>query len=68
MNAAFDYVTDLVYLSDDDYVYPGNLEESLLYERIADSLDPMPPSPHDRLSKAEIAMVREWIESGAPTP
>jgi mono/diheme cytochrome c family protein len=68
MNGAFDYVTDLAYLSEgDDYVFPGNLDESLLYKRITDPEDSMPPSPNDHLSPAEVERIRAWIEAGAPT-
>jgi hypothetical protein len=44
-------------------IVPGDPEKSLLYEKVRDG--EMPPAKKDRLSEAEIAMIRRWIESGA---
>jgi mono/diheme cytochrome c family protein len=67
MNGEFDFVADLPFLVDDgEYVEPEDVEASKLWERIASREEPMPPSPNDRLDRAEKALVREWIEEGAP--
>jgi hypothetical protein len=35
--------------------------------RIADDADPMPPSPNPRLSEADRATLRAWVDAGAPS-
>lgn len=35
--------------------------------RVADDADPMPPSPNARLSEADRATLRAWVEAGAPS-
>jgi mono/diheme cytochrome c family protein len=49
-------------------VIPGKPEESELYQLITSTDDEkqMPPSTEPRLTDEEIAVVREWIEKGAP--
>ena len=47
-------------------VTPGSTGESLLLERVTDSLDPMPPTPHPPLSQAEVSVLQRWITEGAP--
>ncbi len=50
-------------------IVPGDLERSLLWERITtdDPHDRMPPaSTHRGLDPEEIATLRTWIEAGAP--
>ncbi len=49
-------------------VVPGKPEESMLYELIAEEDDPESwmPKEADRLPEAEIAVIRRWIEQGAP--
>lgn len=42
-----------------------NAEESYLFQRVRDG--EMPPEKAHQLSDAEIAKIRVWIESGAPT-
>ncbi len=44
-------------------IVPGKPEESLLYEKIHEGA--MPPDEKDRLSDAEIALIRRWIVGGA---
>ena len=47
-------------------VSPGDLKNSLLWERINDHNDPMPPQEtHKPLSAEQIDILRRWIESGA---
>ncbi|MGH0037518.1 MAG: heme-binding domain-containing protein [Myxococcota bacterium] len=69
MNGAFDFVTDLEFLAEDeDYVVADEPDESPLFERLVDEVDPMPPSPNDSLSEEEIEWVRAWIADGAAPP
>ncbi len=50
-------------------ILPGKSGESALIERITtDDDDLVMPPEGDRLSKAEIAMLRSWIEAGAKWP
>ena len=66
MNGDFEDVADLEWLAEDgEYVNPGDLDASLLYERITSKEEPMPPSSNDNLTPAEIDSVRRWIEDGA---
>jgi mono/diheme cytochrome c family protein len=44
-------------------VVPGKPEESLLFEKV--QTGSMPPAKKDRLSEAEVALIRRWIEDGA---
>jgi mono/diheme cytochrome c family protein len=45
-------------------VVPGKPEKSLLYEKVHKG--DMPPGKKDRLTEAEVALVRRWIAAGAP--
>ncbi len=45
-------------------IVPGDPEKSLLYEKVHDGA--MPPAKKDRLVEAEVALIRRWIEAGAP--
>ncbi|MGD1890287.1 MAG: DUF1549 domain-containing protein, partial [Cyclobacteriaceae bacterium] len=49
---------------------PGNAKLSLIYEAITwENPDfEMPPKENDRLSEEQIALVEQWINSGAPWP
>jgi hypothetical protein len=48
-------------------VVPGKSEESLLYKALVEEGDlPKMPLDDDPLSKAEIAVVKKWIDGGAP--
>src|SRR5260370_26653566 len=44
-------------------IVPKDLEKSLLYEKVLEG--EMPPGKKDRLSEAELATIRRWIEAGA---
>ncbi len=44
-------------------VVPGDLSESVLWERVES--DEMPPQPEEPLSRDEKAALRQWIERGA---
>jgi len=48
----------------DPAIIPGDAHASLLYERITDDLDPMPPSG-EPLTADEIETLRRWIDEGA---
>jgi hypothetical protein len=45
-------------------VVPGKPEMSLLFEKVHEGM--MPPGKKDRLLEAEVALLRRWIEAGAP--
>jgi mono/diheme cytochrome c family protein len=48
-------------------VEPGNPNHSEIYEKIteSDNDDRMPPAPRPRLTQAQIATIRKWIQQGA---
>ncbi len=46
-------------------IVPKDPEKSLLYEKVVEG--EMPPGKKDRLSEAELATIRRWIEAGART-
>ncbi|MEM9411848.1 MAG: DUF1549 domain-containing protein, partial [Planctomycetota bacterium] len=47
-------------------IVPGDPENSLIYQRIIDNDDPMPPIDfRHRLNDAEKAVIAEWIRQGA---
>lgn len=51
----------------DPVVVAGSREESLLWQRITDQEDPMPPvDSHKHLSPEEIEVLGRWIDQGAP--
>ena len=56
------------YVGKDGAVVPGKVDESVLYDYIIsdDEDSRMPESPLPPLTAGEIAMVRKWIEAGAP--
>ncbi len=47
-------------------VAPGNPEKSILYRLITHRDEPAMPLGMDKLSEAEIAVIREWIEKVSP--
>ena len=63
----FNYVTDLRQLVSRRRVLPGNAAKSKLIKRMTDTDDPMPPAEEKvRPSADELALVKKWIEAGAP--
>jgi serine/threonine-protein kinase len=48
------------------YVTPARLDESSLWERVSTPDDDAVMPPGERLSEAELAVLRQWIEAGAP--
>ncbi|HEY1859761.1 MAG TPA: c-type cytochrome domain-containing protein [Gemmataceae bacterium] len=62
----FDYVLDRTKLVAQGKVTPGQPEESELYQRVRDN--EMPPSGvKQRPSMEERALLKKWIEAGAPS-
>jgi hypothetical protein len=51
-------------------IVPGKAAESLLVQQIEHAKKPFmpPPKKGDKLSPAEIAVIRGWIDAGAPAP
>jgi len=68
-NLEFDNLKDMeeFYIGKYTTMRPFNPEESLLLEFVTDptSDDTMPPEGGDRLTKAEIDLVRQWLAEGA---
>ena len=66
----FDFAGDLrLLVEDEEYVEPGEPEESEIYEHVLPGAEePMPPSPEDRLTAEEREILRRWIAEGAPLP
>ncbi|HIA27556.1 MAG TPA: DUF1549 domain-containing protein, partial [Planctomycetes bacterium] len=46
-------------------ITPGDSLSSLMFLRITDDDDPMPPDERERVSPEEVALLRRWIEEGA---
>ena len=63
IEGGFNYVLNRKRLAR-ELIVPGSSEESRLYERV--SKGEMPPDG-DRLPKAEIEVLKTWIEDGAPS-
>ena len=47
-------------------VKPGSPDQSLLYKVTAHQVEPFMPPQGPKLSDAELAVLKKWIESGAP--
>jgi mono/diheme cytochrome c family protein len=61
----FDYVLDRNQLVARDQIVPGQPNASPLYQRVVKK--EMPPADQkNRLRPAELAVLRQWIETGAP--
>ena len=46
---------------------PGNAARSKLYRRLTSDDSPMPPSDEKaRPTKDEVALIKDWIDAGAP--
>jgi WD40 repeat protein/mono/diheme cytochrome c family protein len=65
LEGGFNYVLDRDKLVTRKKVVPGQVEQSPLYKRLATGKMP-PADVQPRPSAAEIAVVRSWIEAGAP--
>ena len=49
-------------------VVPGNTEQSPLYLMVAGKMEPRMPFSADPLGPADIELIRQWIQAGAPGP
>jgi hypothetical protein len=47
-------------------IRPGNAAGSLLVHRIAGEIEPQMPKDEDPLTPPQLAIIRRWIEQGAP--
>jgi WD40 repeat protein/mono/diheme cytochrome c family protein len=65
IEGSLNYVTDLAKLVARKKVVPNDLKGSRLYKRIDDGTMP-PPDENPRPSAAELAVLKKWIEAGAP--
>ncbi|MEX0711096.1 MAG: c-type cytochrome domain-containing protein [Pirellulales bacterium] len=53
----------------EQYIAAGKARESLIYQRLTDADAPMPPEGETpRPSPADVALVKQWIDAGAPAP
>jgi hypothetical protein len=61
------YILDSRQLVNRRKIVPGKPEKSRLFRRLIDDADPMPPAEEKlRPGKDEIALIKAWIEAGAP--
>jgi WD40 repeat protein len=65
VEGGLNYVTDLGKLVARKKVVPGNPAGSRLFRRLDDGTMP-PPDETPRPTRAEIALIKQWIEAGAP--
>src|SRR5437764_12336976 len=63
----FGYVLDRDKLVARNLVVPGSPAESELYQRVAGGEMP-PPGKTPRPGKDDVALLKRWIEAGAPGP
>ena len=66
IEGSMNYVTDLGKLVARKKVVPNDLKGSRLFRRVDDGTMP-PPDEQPRPSAAEVAVLKKWIEAGAPT-
>jgi tetratricopeptide (TPR) repeat protein len=63
----FNYILDRRQLVNRRKIVPGNPAKSKILKRILNEVDPMPPVEEKvRPSKDDIALLKKWIEAGAP--
>jgi tetratricopeptide (TPR) repeat protein len=63
----FNFVLDAAQLTSRKKVVPGDAGRSKLYRRLVSKDDPMPPEDEKvRPSKDDIAILKQWIDAGAP--
>src|SRR5262249_22576740 len=65
VEGSMNYVTDLAKLVARKKVVPNDLKGSRLFRRVDEGTMP-PPDENPRPSAAEIAVLKKWIEAGAP--
>jgi formylglycine-generating enzyme required for sulfatase activity len=67
VEGGLNYMLDLKALVSRKKVIPGEAAKSKLYKRITSDDNPMPPDDEKvRPSKEDIAVLKQWIEAGAP--
>jgi mono/diheme cytochrome c family protein len=66
VEGGFNYLLDLGKLVVRKKVLPGNAEQSPLYKRVAAGKMP-PPGEQPRPSAADLAVIKQWIDTGAPS-
>jgi len=66
VEGSVNYVTDLAKLVARKKVLPNDAKGSRLFKRVDDGTMP-PPDEQPRPSAAEIAVLKKWIDAGAPT-
>jgi tetratricopeptide (TPR) repeat protein len=63
----FNYILDRQRLVQRRKIVPDKPDKSRLFNRLVDKTDPMPPEEEKlRPTSADIALIRKWIEAGAP--
>ncbi|MBL8796921.1 MAG: WD40 repeat domain-containing protein [Planctomycetia bacterium] len=65
VEGGMNYMLDLDKLVQRKKVTPGNPDKSPIYKKIVNNLMP-PPDEQPRPSEAEVALLKQWIEAGAP--
>jgi hypothetical protein len=67
VEGGMNYILDLKTLVDRKKIVPGEPLKSKLYKRLVSEDNPMPPDEEKvRPSKDDIALIKRWIEAGAP--
>jgi WD40 repeat protein/mono/diheme cytochrome c family protein len=64
LEGGFNYILDHDKLIVRKKIVPGQAEQSPLYKRVASGK--MPPAGQPRPTPAEVALLKQWIEAGAP--
>jgi WD40 repeat protein/mono/diheme cytochrome c family protein len=67
VEGGMNYILDRERLVARRKLIPGKPDESPLYKRVAAGKMP-PPGEHPRPSADDVALLRQWIEAGAPAP
>lgn len=67
VEGGFNFVADLDRLVARKRVIPGKAEDSPIYKRIANGTMP-PPDVKTRVADADKAILKQWIDAGAPSP
>lgn len=65
IEGGMNYVLDLEKLVQRKKVLPGNADKSPLYKKVLNNLMP-PPDEKAQLAEADKAILKQWIEAGAP--
>ncbi len=67
VEGGLNFVLDFKALVGRKKVVPGDAAKSKLYKRLVDADNPMPPEDEKvRPTKEEIALVKAWVDAGAP--